>query len=123
MSHKKTKYKTISLPRGLTDDIWELIDEFGYWPSLGAFVREAALEKLKRERIAPGKFVPQPIVFYDKEEPEKSDVVSEIDNIVLEAENDPNVSEEEKEVLREFASEVSAHMIELENLSKSGEER
>lgn len=63
---KKTKYKTVSLPTGLTDDIQEIMNKFGYWPSLGSFVREAALEKLKRERIAP-EFVPEPIVFLDDE--------------------------------------------------------
>ncbi len=37
---KKTKYRTLSLPSRLADDIQEIIDEFGYWPSLGASVRE-----------------------------------------------------------------------------------
>ena len=68
MTPEKTKYKTVSLPSRLTDDIQELIDEFGYWPSLGSFVREAAIEKLKRERVAPGKFVPVPILAFDPEE-------------------------------------------------------
>ncbi|GAH62179.1 unnamed protein product [marine sediment metagenome] len=54
---KKIKWKSISLPKGLADDIQEIMDEFGYWPSLGAFVREAAIEKLKRERQTPGKIV------------------------------------------------------------------
>jgi len=66
MGPKKTKYKTVSLPRGLSDDIQKLMDKSGYWPSLGSFVREAALEKLKRERIA-SEFVPEPIVFLDDE--------------------------------------------------------
>jgi len=50
MNSKKNKYRTVSLPRALTDDIQKIIDEYGYWPSMSAFVREAALEKLKRER-------------------------------------------------------------------------
>ena len=45
----KTKYRTVSLPTRLTDDIQKLIDKHGYWPSMSAFVREAALEKLSRE--------------------------------------------------------------------------
>lgn len=67
MSHKKIKYRTVSLPSRLADDIQKLIDEFEYWPSMSAFVREAALEKLKREMLTPGKFVPEPIVFLDDE--------------------------------------------------------
>jgi len=60
MSRKKIKYRTVSLPSRLADDIQKLMDEFGYWPSLGAFVREAALDKLRRERQP---FMPIPIVF------------------------------------------------------------
>lgn len=69
---KKVKYKTVSLPKGLTDDIQEIMDEFGYWPSLGAFVREAALEKLRRERQTPRKIVPEPILFLDPKEKRKN---------------------------------------------------
>ncbi len=71
MNPEKSKYRTVSITRGLTDDVDKLIDELGYWPSISSFVREAVLEKLKRERMAPGKFVPQPIVFYDEEKREK----------------------------------------------------
>jgi Arc/MetJ-type ribon-helix-helix transcriptional regulator len=28
----------------------ELIKELGYWPSRGAFIREAALDKIQKER-------------------------------------------------------------------------
>ena len=45
-----SKWKTVSLPRGLTDDIQFLLNECGYWPSVSSFVREATLEKLKVER-------------------------------------------------------------------------
>jgi Arc/MetJ-type ribon-helix-helix transcriptional regulator len=41
------KYRTVSLPLGLAEDIQGLIDELGYWPSVGAFVREATVEKVK----------------------------------------------------------------------------
>jgi len=68
---KKVKYRKISLPRRLADDIQELMDEFGYWPSLGAFVREAALEKLRRERQSPGKIVEEPIMIFSPKELEK----------------------------------------------------
>ncbi|KKM99674.1 hypothetical protein LCGC14_1145510 [marine sediment metagenome] len=63
---KETKYKTVSLPKGLADDVKRLIDELGYWPSLSAFVREATLEKLRKERSRspPGKIVEEPIVAF-----------------------------------------------------------
>lgn len=47
---KNSKYVTISLPRGISDEIDALIEELGYWPSRGAFVREACLAKIKEER-------------------------------------------------------------------------
>ena len=68
---KKIEYKTVSLPSRLADDIQELMDEFGYWPSLGAFVREAALEKMRRERQSPGKIVEEPIMAINREERER----------------------------------------------------
>jgi len=68
---KKVEYRTVSLPRRLADDIQEFMDEFGYWPSLGAFVREAALEKLRRERQTPGKIVEEPIMILSPEERER----------------------------------------------------
>jgi len=46
----KTKYATVSLPRGIADAIDELIEELGFWPSRGAFVREACLEKIRDEQ-------------------------------------------------------------------------
>lgn len=47
---EKTKYRTVSIPKGLTDDVEKLIEELRYWPSISSFVREATLEKLKVER-------------------------------------------------------------------------
>jgi len=44
------KYVTISIPSALAEAIDELNGELGYWPSRGAFVREAVLEKLRDER-------------------------------------------------------------------------
>jgi len=44
------KYSTVSIPRGIADTIDELIEELGYWPSRGAFVREACLEKVRDEQ-------------------------------------------------------------------------
>ena len=41
---------TVSIPRGIADAMDELIDELGYWPSRGAFVREACLEKVRDEQ-------------------------------------------------------------------------
>jgi len=119
---KKTKYKTVSIPRGLTDDIQKLMDEYGYWPSMSAFVREAALEKLKREVVSTGKIIAEPIMVFTREEREKKDAITEIHKLVLEAENDPNVSEGEKELIRDFASQVSEKLIELESIFKNGDE-
>ena len=48
--HKKSKYKTISLPRRVAELIEELIEERGLWPSVSAFAREACLEKIKEEK-------------------------------------------------------------------------
>ncbi len=47
---EKTKYRTVSIPTGITDDVEKLIEELRYWPSISSFVREATLEKLKVER-------------------------------------------------------------------------
>ena len=47
---KVEKYATISLPIAIMRVMDDLINELGYWPSRGAFVREACLEKIHRER-------------------------------------------------------------------------
>lgn len=47
---EKTKYVTVSIPRGIARDIDGLIQELGYWPSKSSFVREACLEKIWSER-------------------------------------------------------------------------
>ena len=47
---KKSKYKTVSIPRGVTELIEELIEELGLWPSVSAFAREACLEKIEKEQ-------------------------------------------------------------------------
>ncbi len=44
------KYVTVSIPAALAEAIDDLNVELGYWPSRGAFVREAVLEKLRDER-------------------------------------------------------------------------
>lgn len=49
-SEKKRKYGGASIPMGILEEIDSLINELGYWPSRSAFVREACLEKIKRER-------------------------------------------------------------------------
>lgn len=43
------KYVTVSIPRAVAEKIDYLIDELGYWPSRGSFVREACLEKIRVE--------------------------------------------------------------------------
>ncbi len=47
---EKRGYVTISLTKGVSDAMDELMKELGYWPSRGAFVREATLEKIQKER-------------------------------------------------------------------------
>ena len=46
---KKSKYKTVSLPRGVSDLIEKLIEELGLWPSVGAFAREACIKMIREE--------------------------------------------------------------------------
>ena len=43
-------WKTISIPDRLAGDIQKLIDELGYWPSIGAFAREALIRHIRYER-------------------------------------------------------------------------
>ena len=47
-TEKKRAFSTISLPKPLIDRISEIVNEFGYWPTKTAFVREASLEKLEK---------------------------------------------------------------------------
>jgi Arc/MetJ-type ribon-helix-helix transcriptional regulator len=47
---RERRYVTVSLPVGIIKAIDALIEELGYWPSRGAFVREACLEKIWSER-------------------------------------------------------------------------
>ena len=46
---ESVKYVTVSIPKAVADNIDFLIDELGFWPSRSSFVREASLEKFKRE--------------------------------------------------------------------------
>ncbi|MBS7631904.1 ribbon-helix-helix protein, CopG family [Candidatus Bathyarchaeota archaeon] len=50
MKSDNVAYATISIPIAIAEEIDELIGELGYWPSRSAFVREACIEKLRRER-------------------------------------------------------------------------
>jgi Arc/MetJ-type ribon-helix-helix transcriptional regulator len=43
------KFRSVSLPTGVLEAIDALIEELGYWPSRSSFVREACLEKMRRE--------------------------------------------------------------------------
>jgi len=47
---REKRYVTVSLPVGIVKAIDALMEELGYWPSRGAFVREACLEKIWSER-------------------------------------------------------------------------
>jgi Arc/MetJ-type ribon-helix-helix transcriptional regulator len=44
------KWTSVAFPREIVEAIRELIEELKYWPSVSTFCREAALEKIKRER-------------------------------------------------------------------------
>lgn len=46
---ERNKYRTVSIPTGITDEIERLIEQLRYWPSVSSFVREATLEKIKVE--------------------------------------------------------------------------
>jgi Arc/MetJ-type ribon-helix-helix transcriptional regulator len=50
LSNEDKRYLTVSLPRGIAVEIDRLIEELGYWPSRGAFAREACLEKIREEK-------------------------------------------------------------------------
>jgi len=45
----KKKYRTVSLPWGVAEAIERLIEELGYWPSTGAFAREACIKMIREE--------------------------------------------------------------------------
>ena len=46
---KKSRYKTVSLPWGVAEAIERLIEELGFWPSVGAFAREACIKMIREE--------------------------------------------------------------------------
>lgn len=43
-------WTTVSIPRPLAEDIRKFVDAVGYWPSVGAFIREACITKMEMER-------------------------------------------------------------------------
>jgi metal-responsive CopG/Arc/MetJ family transcriptional regulator len=43
-------FSSISFPTPLVKEIEKVVEEFGYWPTKTAFIREACLEKLERYR-------------------------------------------------------------------------
>lgn len=49
MRQGRGKYSSVSLPLILLEEVDRLIEELGFWPSRSAFVREACLEKIKKE--------------------------------------------------------------------------
>ncbi|MEM3489270.1 MAG: ribbon-helix-helix domain-containing protein [Candidatus Bathyarchaeia archaeon] len=46
----RVRFGAVSLPLKILEEIDNLIKDLGYWPSRSAFVREACLEKIKREK-------------------------------------------------------------------------
>ena len=51
VENKKRKYSSVSLQLGILRQIDSLIKELAFWPSRGAFVREACLEKIRKEQM------------------------------------------------------------------------
>jgi Arc/MetJ-type ribon-helix-helix transcriptional regulator len=49
---------TLSIPKGIADEIDHLIKKLGYWPSRSAFAREACLEKIHKEKQRLGESIP-----------------------------------------------------------------
>ena len=47
---KRGPFSSISFPTPLVKEIEKVVEEFGYWPTKTAFIREACLEKLERYR-------------------------------------------------------------------------
>lgn len=45
-----SKYKTISIPTKIYEDIQKLVDEEGYGQSVKDFIREACITKIREER-------------------------------------------------------------------------
>jgi len=45
----EVKYVTVSIPKAMADEIDVLIGELGYWSSRSSFIREACLEKIRKE--------------------------------------------------------------------------
>lgn len=46
----KDRYVSILLFRGVSDAVDELLGDIGFWSNKSEFLREAALEKMRRER-------------------------------------------------------------------------
>ncbi len=46
----KNQYISVMLFKGVSDAVDELLGELGFWPDRAEFLREAALEKMRRER-------------------------------------------------------------------------
>ena len=46
----KDRYVSVSLFKGVSDAVDELMRDIGYWSNKSEFLREAALEKIRRER-------------------------------------------------------------------------
>lgn len=49
-SAKKRDFSSASIPIGVLEEIDRLICDLRYWPSRSAFVREACIEKIRREQ-------------------------------------------------------------------------
>jgi Arc/MetJ-type ribon-helix-helix transcriptional regulator len=49
-SKHRGPFSSISFPTPLVKEIEKVVEEFGYWPTKTAFIREACLEKLERYR-------------------------------------------------------------------------
>jgi len=46
---RRSDYSTVSLHNKVLAEVDRLVKDTGFWPSRSAFVREAVIEKIKRE--------------------------------------------------------------------------
>jgi len=49
LTKRKNEYSTVSLHNKVLAEVDRLVKDTGFWPSRSTFVREAVIEKIKRE--------------------------------------------------------------------------
>jgi len=46
----KVEFSSVSIPKPVLEEVDDLIRKIGHWPSRSAFVREAVIDKINKER-------------------------------------------------------------------------